>query len=90
MFVSNKIGIIPDKTKVSINNKSYKSVTRKQMKTEFLELHRKYPNDYDLGEYLRHEYIKDLNADPTIVKMIRETPNDYALGKVVRGMFINS
>ena len=60
------------------------------MKTEFLELHKDYPNDHDLGEYLRHEYTKDLNADPTIIRMIRETPNDFALGKIVRSMFLNS
>jgi hypothetical protein len=60
------------------------------MKTEFLELHRTYPNDYDLGEYLRHEYVKDLNADSTILEMIKETPNYFLLGRKVRSMFVNS
>lgn len=60
------------------------------MKTEFLELHKKYPNDHDLGEYLRHEYVKDLSADPNILKMIKETPNNFTLGKIVRSMFLNS
>lgn len=57
---------------------------------EFFELHRKYPNDKDLGEYLRHEYKKDLNAAPHIVKLIEDTPNDFALGKIARNMFLNS
>ena len=57
---------------------------------EFLELHRKYPNDQDLGEYLRSEYVNDLNASPVILKFISETPNDFALGKIVRGLFLNS
>ena len=60
------------------------------MKGEFLELHRKYPNDQDLGEYLRSTYVNDLNADPIIVNLVRETPNDFALGKIVRGIFLNS
>jgi len=60
------------------------------MKTEFLELHKKYPNDYDLGEYLRHEYVKDLNADSAILKMIRETPNDFTLGISARCFMLKS
>ena len=60
------------------------------MKAEFLKLHWKYPNDQNLGEYLRHEYVKDLNANPIILKMVRETPNDFALGKIVRSLFLNS
>ena len=60
------------------------------MDKEFLELHRDYPNDQDLGEYLRHEYAKDLNAAPHILKLIKETPNDFTLGKIVRGLFLNS
>ena len=60
------------------------------MATEFFELHKKYPNDQDLGEYLRHEYSKDLNANPIVVKMIRETPNDFALGRIARSFFLNS
>ena len=57
---------------------------------EFFELHRKYPNDQDLGEYLRHEYSKDLNAAPSIINLVKETPNDFALGKIARGIFLNS
>jgi hypothetical protein len=60
------------------------------MKTEFLELIKNYPNDYDLGEYLRHEYAKDLNADPAILKMIRETPNDFTLGISARCFMLKS
>ena len=62
----------------------------KAMTKEFFELHRKYPNDQDLGEYLRSEYVKDLNASPIVVKLISETPNDFSLGKVARGLFLNS
>jgi hypothetical protein len=57
---------------------------------EFLELHKNYPNNYDLGEYLRHEYIKSLNADPIILKMIKETPNDFELASKVRSLILNS
>ena len=57
---------------------------------EFFELHRKYPNDQDLGEYLRQEYSKDLNATPSIINLVKETPNDFALGKIARGIFLNS
>ena len=60
------------------------------MENEFLELHRKYPNDQDLGEYLRHEYVKDLNAVPALVELVKNTPNDFALGKIARGLFLNS
>jgi len=60
------------------------------MDKEFIELCRKHPNDQDLGEYLRAEYKKDLNAAPSVVKLIRETPNDFALGKIARGIFLNS
>lgn len=60
------------------------------MEKEFLELVRKHPNDQDLGEYLRAEYKKDLNANPVILKLIRETPNDFALGKLARGLALNS
>jgi predicted phage tail protein len=60
------------------------------MNAEFLELTRKYPNDQDLGEYLRHEYVNDLNANPIIVRMVRETPNDFTLGKFVRAFILNS
>jgi hypothetical protein len=60
------------------------------MAAEFFELHCKYLNDQDLGEYLRHEYAKDLNANPILLKMVRETPNDFALGKLARGLFLNS
>lgn len=60
------------------------------MEKEFLELSSKYKNDQDLGEYLRAEYKKDLNANPVILKLIRETPNDIALGRLIRGMALNS
>ena len=60
------------------------------MEKEFLELNRRYLNDQDLGEYLRHEYAKDLNANPAILKIISETPNDFALGKIVRSLILNS
>ena len=60
------------------------------MATEFFELAKNHPNDQDLGEYLRHEYAKDLNANPIVLKMIKETPNDFALGKIARAFFLNS
>lgn len=90
MFTPNKTGLIPEKIIVSANNKSYKKVTRKTMKPEFLELHKKYPNDYDLGEYLRSTYQNDLNASIEILEMIKNYPNNYELGKAFRELSLNS
>lgn len=51
---------------------------------------KEYPNDYDLGEYLRQEYVKDLNASTEILEMIKNTPNNYELGKNFRSLSLNS
>ena len=60
------------------------------MKPEFLELIREYPNDYDLGEYLRHTYVNDLNANPELVKLVDMYPNNYILGARARSFLLKS
>jgi hypothetical protein len=47
---------------------------------KLLDIARKYPNDYDLGEYLRSTYQNDLNASGEILEMIKNHPNNYKLG----------
>lgn len=50
----------------------------------------KYPNNQDLGEYLRTTYRNDLNASVEILEMINNNPNDFTLGKIFRSLALNS
>jgi len=45
---------------------------------------REFPNDYDLGEYLRDAYKNSLKNTSEVHEMIREYPNNYKLGSVAR------
>lgn len=60
------------------------------MKTNLKDLNKKYTNDKDLGEYMRHTYRNDLNIDSSMFKIIKETPNDFELGKTIRDLILNS
>jgi hypothetical protein len=57
---------------------------------KLLDIARKYPNDYDLGEYLRSTYQNDLNASGEILEMIKNHPNNYKLGQAFRNFSLNS
>ena len=52
---------------------------------------KEFPNDYDLGEYLRIHYGFRSSLNTTEVhEMVREYPNNYELGKVARTQAIFS
>lgn len=54
------------------------------------DIAKKYPNDFDLGEYLRSTYKNDLNASSEILEMIKNYPNNYDLGQAFRHYSLNS
>ena len=49
------------------------------------EAKRKYPNNYDLGEFIRHNLyeIRDLNM-LKLQAILKKYPNDYSLGNYIR------
>ena len=52
---------------------------------------REYPNDYDLGEYLRSHYGFGSSLNTSEVhEMVREYPNNYELGKEARHQMLHS
>jgi len=50
---------------------------------------REFPNDYDLGEYLRYAYQNSLNTSE-VHEMIREYSNNENLGSAARTQALNS
>jgi hypothetical protein len=56
-----------------------------------LDAAREFPNDYDLGEYLRANYGSGSSLNTTEThEMVKEYPNNYELGKMARSQTLHS